>query len=191
MKSLFSNVLKTIAAGSLATITIFVLNSAFTKIDTTAFPEYNKEMCGTAYLHHECSASSPFGGNCSATCQDECNCECNTTWSTCSCTCKCNGRGGNYTDIDPLSPTFEVITVSPKQYENWKAVYEILVSNNSPEFKASSYEWINIYNILKKKKPVDAMVISNQIENLLKSQSQEVRNKVNELMKKNNSSLRV
>lgn len=88
-------------------------------------------------------------------------------------------------------PIFEVIPVSPKQYENWKTVHEILVADNSPKAEASSEAWIGMYNMLKEKKPLDVVAFSKQIETLLKSQSEEVRNKVNELMKKNNSDLRV
>ncbi len=185
MRKIFLTVLKTIIALSLVMGTAFIINSAFTYVTNEPFPVYDTGMGVVGVLHHECDASSPLGGSCSATCQDKCNCQCSTTWTSCTCTCKC--QGGHQTSIDPLIPKFEVITISPKQYENWKAIYEILIADNSP--KAS--EWISLYHIIEEKKLIDVVALSKQIETLLKSQSEEVRNKVNKLMKENNSDLRV
>ncbi|MFN7117415.1 MAG: hypothetical protein ACK4TA_11490 [Saprospiraceae bacterium] len=195
MKKILPNALKAIVGISLAIGIIFIINSAFTKITHTLFPEYDTEMMGSLpeHLHHTCSGTSVLGGTCSGTCRDGCDCTCDSGWTSCTCRCSGGGNcgGGNQTNIDLLHPQFEIITVNPIQYENWKAIHGILVADNSPNAEASSKEWINIYNMLKEKKPLDVVAISKQIETLLKSQSQEVRNKVNELMIKNNSNLRV
>lgn len=169
---------------------VFMLFSTVTAIGVNSnptFPAYDQSL-NKKPLHHSCSCSGVFGGSASATCRDACNCTCVSGFFSCSCACDCSGE--NHASVPVLNPT-RVIYVTPEQYKNWKELGDILLSDNSEKGKNAYEEVVSMFNLLKKE---DYKTYEDKIPTVmasLKSQSDEVKKKINALCEKNHSEVRI
>lgn len=175
-----------LTAVALMLTSIFVINSAFTKKIDPTFPAYDEQLSKSPNLFLECNGSGVTGGTCTASCRDGCNCSCNSTAFGCTCSCS---------DCPPHaymeSPELKIITINPRQYDNWKTLNDILVADNSLDAETAREQLIEMYNFLRKGEPADPEALDEKLVSLFKTQSQEVREKFNELFERNNSSIRV